>query len=222
MAGGRLRNILFHGIGRPGRALEPGEDRVWISTDQFHVILDEIATWPNAAISFDDGNLSDIEIGLPALQERGLSAKFFVLAGRLGTSGSLTENDVKELHHSGMSIGTHGMHHRPWREVRDSSRDAEFIDARDRLAEITGSPVNEASAPLGSYDRRVLSDLRALGYTALHTSDRRPAKVGAWLQPRFSVRNHDTPESLRADVTSAETMFRRVTLAAKGVVKRLR
>ena len=70
----RLLNICFHGIGTPGRALEPGEDRYWITSDEFHRILDEIATWPSTRISFDDGNASDLEIGLPALVERGLTA----------------------------------------------------------------------------------------------------------------------------------------------------
>ena len=45
-------------------------------------------------ISFDDGNASDLEIGLPALLERGLTATFFVLAGRLGRPGSLDADEV--------------------------------------------------------------------------------------------------------------------------------
>src|SRR5687768_1699714 len=104
-------NVCFHGIGTPARELEPGEDRYWIPVDVYHRVLDDVATWPSVRISFDDGNASDVEIGLPALLERGLTADFFVLAGRLGAAGSLDEAAVKELAAAGMTIGTHGMRH---------------------------------------------------------------------------------------------------------------
>src|SRR5687767_10674733 len=88
-------NICFHGIGTPGRDLEPGESRYWIGVDTFHRVLDDLVTWPAVRISFDDGNASDVEIGLPGLLSRGLTADFFVLAGRLGAPGSLDEPAVK-------------------------------------------------------------------------------------------------------------------------------
>src|SRR5690349_24348429 len=108
-------NICFHGIGTPQRELELGEDRYWISVEMFHAVLDEIRTWPSVRISFDDGNASDLEIGLPALLERGLTAEFYVLASRFGKAGSLSEEATRKLHSAGMTIGTHGMWHRPWR-----------------------------------------------------------------------------------------------------------
>ena len=62
---------------------------------------------------------------------------------------------------------------------------------------MSGTPVTEAALPLGRYDRDLLAHLRALGYTAVHTSDRRWAREGDWLQPRFSVRDGDTADSVR-------------------------
>ena len=75
VTGGRLQRthvhgICFHGIGTPRRALEPGEDRYWIEIDQFHAMLDVIAATPDVGISFDDGNASDLDIGLAGLRER--------------------------------------------------------------------------------------------------------------------------------------------------------
>ncbi|MFR9780516.1 polysaccharide deacetylase family protein, partial [Micromonospora sp. MS34] len=190
-------NICFHGVGEPRRELEPGEERYWIQRDQFHALLDELATWPSVRISFDDGNLSDLRIGLPGLTARGLSADFFVLAGRLGTAGSLDEDDVQELRGHGMTIGTHGMHHRSWRGMDGQTTYDELVAARDRLAGVIRQDITTAACPLGQYDRRALGELRRLGYTAVFTSDRRPARRAAWLQPRFSVRRDDTPASLR-------------------------
>ena len=82
MASDHVLNILFHGVGKPARELEPGEDVYWVTEDRFRSILDEISGWPEVRISFDDSNSSDLEIALPALIERGLTADFFVLAGR--------------------------------------------------------------------------------------------------------------------------------------------
>jgi peptidoglycan/xylan/chitin deacetylase (PgdA/CDA1 family) len=215
-------NVCFHGIGAPRRELEPGEAAYWVGVEQFQRILDELAGWPQIRISFDDANASDAEIGLPALRERGLSADFFLVAGRLGQPGSLGPDDVRRLHREGMGIGTHGMRHRSWRRLDPAHIREELVDARDRLAEVVGQPVDTAALPLGQYDRHVLAALRRYGYRRVFTSDRRNARHNAWLQPRYSVRRGDTPDSLRAQVFTATPLARRVRAAAIGTVKRWR
>ncbi len=222
MADDGVINVCFHGVGTPRRELEPGEDVYWVSTDRFRQILDEVATWPAVRISFDDGNASDVQIALPALLERELRADFFVLAGRLDTPGSLDEEAVRELGRHGMRIGTHGMRHRSWRQLDPQARHDELVAARERLAGVTGAVVDTAACPLGRYDRSLLSELRRLGYRHVFTSDRRPTRSGAWLQPRYSVRGDDTPETMRADVLTPPGLADRVTLRTVGLVKRWR
>jgi peptidoglycan/xylan/chitin deacetylase (PgdA/CDA1 family) len=222
MPDGHVVNILFHGIGTPQRELEPGENPYWLGIDEFRELLDEVATWPSVRISFDDGNVSDVDIALPALAERGLRADFFVLAGRLGQPGSLDEDGVRELRKCGMTIGSHGMRHRSWRGMDPATTGAELVTARERLAAVAGTPIDAAACPLGRYDRRVLADLRRLGYIRVFTSDRRTARQGAWLQPRFSARRGDTPGSLRSDVAAQSRLARRLRHSAVGLAKRLR
>jgi peptidoglycan/xylan/chitin deacetylase (PgdA/CDA1 family) len=222
MSNGTVINICFHGIGTPQRELEPGEDRYWVSEDLFHAVLDEVRTWPAVRISFDDGNTSDLEIGLPALVERDLTADFFVLAARLDTAGSLDEKAVRQLHENGMGIGSHGMWHRPWRGMDPATSDAELVQARDRLAAVVGTGVDKAACPLGRYDRELLGRMRGLGYTRVFTSDRRRARADSWLQPRYSVRRDDTPGSLRAEALIGPGLLSRLKLEAVGTVKRLR
>jgi peptidoglycan/xylan/chitin deacetylase (PgdA/CDA1 family) len=221
-ATGSVINVCFHGIGTPGRELEPGEAPYWISVDTYHRVLDDLAGWPTVRISFDDGNASDVEIGLPGLLARGLVADFFVLAGRLGQPGSLDEPAVKELVAAGMTVGTHGMNHIPWRGLDPATTRAELVDARARIAAVTGTPVDAAACPLGRYDRRLLGDLRRFGYRRVYTSDRRAADPNAWLQPRFSIRAEDTPESFRARATAVPALPARAKDAAKGLIKRWR
>lgn len=216
-----VRNICFHGIGTPGRAVDDAEARYWVTRDGFLRLLDEVAGWPAAALSFDDGNASDVEIGLPALDERGLTATFFVLAGRFATPGSLTTDDVRALAAAGMAVGSHGMDHVSWRHLDPAARTRELVEARAAIAAVAG-PVDRAALPRGQYDRTTLASLRRLGYAAVFTSDARPARPGAWLQPRYSVTRTDTPEALRRRALEPPPPGRRLVLEAKGVAKRLR
>ena len=59
-----------------------------------------------------------------------------------------------------------------------------------------GAEVIEAACPFGSYDRRVLGELRRAGYRKVYTSDRGPAGRGDWLQPRNTVNCGDGADAL--------------------------
>jgi peptidoglycan/xylan/chitin deacetylase (PgdA/CDA1 family) len=218
----RVVNVCFHGIGAPQRRQEPGEDDYWISRTLFLHVLDRVVGRTDVRLSFDDGNSSDVEVALPALLERGLLASFFVVAGRLDEPGSLGLDDVRRLRAAGMTIGNHGMTHRPWRGLDPARRHEEIVTARRVLEDVTGSRVHDAALPLGRYDRRVLADLRPLGYRTVQTSDRRWAHADRWLQPRYSIRRGDTVESVERDVLRCPPMASRARGVLVGTVKRLR
>ena len=214
-------NLLFHGVGTPRRKLEDGEERLWISPSHFRAVLD-IAVAVDTSISVDDGNISDIEIVLPALVERGLTARFFVLAGRLDHPGSLSRSAVRELHTAGMTIGSHGMKHRPWRRLTDRQRNEEFVVAREMIASTIGSAVDEAACPRGTYERSSLADLRKQRYRHVHTSDGWPAPADAWLQPRYSISRNDDPATVEELLTAGPSLRQRLVHTAKGAFKRYR
>lgn len=83
----------------------------------FEAIADRLPD-KGVELAFDHGNVSDIKHALPALCRRGITAHFFVLAGRIGAAGYLSAQDVSSLHSAGMTIGSHGVHHRDWRRSR--------------------------------------------------------------------------------------------------------
>ena len=60
-------NLTFHGVGEPEAARSPSEAQVWLSVEQFESILDARRCPRHVRISFDDGNVSDVELALPAL-----------------------------------------------------------------------------------------------------------------------------------------------------------
>ena len=83
-------NVCFHGIGEPAAGAGAGRGSATGSalTPSTRYPGRGRGPGPGVRISFDDGNASDIELALPRLEERGLRATFFVLAGRLDEPGS--------------------------------------------------------------------------------------------------------------------------------------
>ncbi len=196
-----LIGINFHGIGAPDRDLEPGEAPYWLSADQFQYVIGQIAVAPDPAgftITFDDSNLSDHDIALPALAARGLQARFFVLTGRIGQPGSLDAPHVRALSDAGMTIGSHGINHIAWPGLSDADLEKELRSSRARLEDICGYQITEAGIPFGRYDARVLRALRAAGYTAVWSSDGGLFRHQAFLRPRTSLRGDMTQNDIRA------------------------
>lgn len=215
----RAINLTFHGVGDPPRALDPGEADVWISKERFLALLDAAADRDDVRITFDDGNLSDINHALPAVRARGLEATFFVVVGRLGTPGFVDPSGVHELVAAGMRIGSHGMTHRPWRGLDERARNEELVRAKALLEEVIGQPVTEAACPFGSYDRRAIASLRSAGYHRVYTSDRGTSRPNNFLQPRNSIGPDDKPAILgriaALDQHSVKAFARRAKLAVK-------
>jgi peptidoglycan/xylan/chitin deacetylase (PgdA/CDA1 family) len=215
--------LCFHGIGTPGRPLEQMEDEYWVAKAQFDEMLDVIRRHPAIRITFDDGNASDAAAAMPALIERGLTASFFVVAGRLDEPGSLSSADVRELVSSGMTIGLHGMRHRPWRFLDDSELEIELSDAAKMIAAAAGQPLREAACPFGAYDRTVLRAIRARGFARVYTVDGGAARRDSWLQARYTIRRHDTPADIERMARSPRGEIPTAVLrAGKSLIKRLR
>jgi peptidoglycan/xylan/chitin deacetylase (PgdA/CDA1 family) len=215
-------NITVHGIGLAHRELDPGEERAWVSITQFEQMLDALVDRSDVRITFDDGNSSDVEVALPRLVERGLTAEFFLLAGLLGDRGRVDKAGARALLDAGMAIGSHGWLHRDWRRIDHAQAREELHDAHRVLGELSGRPVSRVAIPFGSYDRRVLRLLREAGVTRAYTSDGGLARPDAWLQARTSLR-HDMDAAWIAAVLEPDTsLVRRARGGAVRAVKRLR
>lgn len=187
---GRDRLVIsFHGIGDPGDDVPAAERRYWCRESVWPAVADalaEVAAEQLAAleITFDDGNLSDVEHGLPVLQERGLTATFLVCAGRIGLPRYLGAEDLRSLRDAGMRIGSHGWNHVNLRGLPDAELERETVGSRARIAEVAGTDVNTFAIPLGDYDRRTLRFLK--NYRAVYTSDWLRARTDDRVVSRFS------------------------------------
>ena len=186
----RLTALNFHGIGEPGSEITSGEYRYWIGQEDFERIIAEVAAcggMQRFRITFDDGNRSDLEIAAPLLARHGLHGRFFVLSGRLGSSGYLNAEDVRQLHEMGFGIGSHGVDHVDWASLNTACLRRELEESRGTLEDILGQQVTEAAAPFGIYRKRVLNALKAAGYDTVWTSDGGEMREGAFLRPRISI-----------------------------------
>lgn len=219
-----VTTICFHGIGRPTRPAEMGEERFWITSQSFLEMMDVLREHRDVIITFDDANESDYTHALPVLTDLGTTATFFVIAGRIGTPGSLSSRQVQELAGSGMNIGSHGMDHVPWCTLADGlQRRREFVEAKERLEETIEGPVREAACPNGSYNRTVLRGLRHAGFERVYTVDGGPSRASSWIRDRYSVTRHDTAETLAAYLAApGGGIWTQLARRAKGLIKRWR
>lgn len=220
--GQSLLNLTFHGIGGAPPSIEPAERAVWLDEGDFRRALSAASARDDVRLSFDDGNASDVEIALPALRELGLRACFFVVATRIGEPGYLGPAELRELVAAGMSLGSHGYRHRPWRGLDGTALEEELIASRRAIESAGGTRVSTAACPFGAYDRRVLATLRRLGYGTVYTSDGGWAREGSWLQPRNSLRNGEDGAAQVARLAARDSLPSRARLAGKRIVKRWR
>ena len=217
--------VNFHGLGDPPVDIPGEEQPYWCSRAAFLRILDRIPeveqkSLTRIELTFDDGNMSDYTIAMPALVERGLRGAFFVCAGRIGLPGYLDGSAMSRMLSAGMEIGSHGWSHTNWRLADDATLTHEIDDARKRIATEIGRSVDSVGIPFGSYDRRVLAKLRT--WTTIYTSDGYRAGRHGRIVPRLSyVNNWDEATLLRA-ASEPYNLTRRLRHWFTHLVKRVR
>lgn len=216
--------LNFHGIGEARRPYEDGEEPYWISQSFFHEILDLVQEQPvPIRISFDDANDSDYYIGMAELQKRGIAADFYVLAGKLGQSGYLSEAQVKSIDDNPLfNIGSHGMDHQPWPELDDAALMREITQSKAILSEICGRSIDSVGLPFGRYDRRIITALKKAGYKIIYSSDGGPRLRRAMPIPRFSVRGDTSLEALAQMVSKWQSMHQAIKTEIRVTLKALR
>ena len=195
-----MRKVILnvHGIGQPRRALEPGEEKYWVERHFFDAVLkiaEAMQTKVQVSFTFDDGNLSDLDIGAEALARHGRTGTFFVLSDRIGQLGSLAADDIRKLQALGHEIGSHGASHVDWTRLDPAGIHREMEDARDILARITQEKITTAAIPFGRYNATVLKALASRDYKKVYSSD----------GGRYSSDRSPIPRSsLRADMTETD------------------
>jgi peptidoglycan/xylan/chitin deacetylase (PgdA/CDA1 family) len=124
----------------------------------------------SVCITFDDGCETDLIAAVPVLRQFGFSATFYLTTGFLGTPGYLTGDQVRDLHAQGFEIGCHSMTHPYLSDLSEAELRCEIVNAKQRIEEITGAPVQHFSCPGGRFDRRTLRMARRAGFCSVANS----------------------------------------------------
>ncbi len=215
--------LNFHGIGTPHDGVPEDERPYWLTEEAFQRIVTRVAELSRAghdiAMTFDDGNRSDLDIAAPRLEEAGLTGAFYILTGRIGATHYLSADDIRALATRGHDIGLHGVNHVDWRTIAPSDFEAETVTARRDLAEVLGAPITTVSIPFGAYNRSVLTRLRGEGYAAIYTSDRGPAETSGPVISRNTIRSDMTEADIDAVLMGRESFKTRLRRMA-GIARR--
>ena len=217
--------VNFHGIGAPKRPVDADEAKYWIDPEQYEAALDTILAHPrgkDVMVTFDDSNESDVEIALDPLLRRGLKAKFFPLAGKIGEPGYLTPEGVRKLRDAGMEIGTHGVAHVRWDQLDDFDLSLEIDRSVSDIEKWTGARVTCVGLPFGAYNHTVLDALRKRGLKEIYSSDGGPRLAPKAPIPRYSVTRTLTSASLRESLDRGFSLPGRIVAEARSFIKALR
>jgi peptidoglycan/xylan/chitin deacetylase (PgdA/CDA1 family) len=214
--------LNFHGVGPALRIVDDGEHNCWLDQNHFEAVLDLVKGRPQVKLTFDDGNASDIEVVLPALLRRDLQATFFICSGRLDQPTFLSRAQVRDLRAHGMSIGSHGVDHIPWRRLAPDRLTDELNASRRILEEVCGITIDSAACPFGAYDRMVLRALQRAGYRRVYTSDGGLSTESRWIQPRTTVTRSVTLDEIQRLVKRGVGAGQQFSIGVRRLFKQFR
>jgi peptidoglycan/xylan/chitin deacetylase (PgdA/CDA1 family) len=181
--------LMYHELSLPGRAMchaGPGYARYVVAASDFRQHMQSFAEsgWicrnlsqslesfdtNSICITFDDGCETDLLCAAPVLKKFGQAATFYITVTFLNQPGYLTQAQVRSLRTAEFEIGCHSMTHAYLTDIDEARLRVETAEAKDRLEQITGAPVEHFSCPGGRWDRRVLEAVKSAGFSSMTTS----------------------------------------------------
>ncbi|MFN2431286.1 MAG: polysaccharide deacetylase family protein [Gemmatimonadota bacterium] len=143
------------------------------------VILGEDLGGSAACVTFDDGYLDNLELGVPVLEAHSCPATFFVVTERvgrtadwdplLGDAALMTWEHLRDLRQAGFGVGSHTSTH-PWlTRLEPEAMQLELRGSRETVEDRLGEPCCGLAYPYGHRDERVVAAAGAAGYELAFT-----------------------------------------------------
>ncbi|MFA5038252.1 MAG: polysaccharide deacetylase family protein [Candidatus Omnitrophota bacterium] len=137
-------------------------------------------------LTFDDGYENNYINVFPVLKKYGFPATVFLIASKLGKNHDLVENltlrimtggMAREMSDSGLvDFGSHTLRHSYLPGIADKGRlGEEIVGSKKFLEGVFGKPVETFSYPIGGYSRGIEQMVRAAGYKAAVTINKKNA-----------------------------------------------
>lgn len=139
-------------------------------------------------ITFDDGYEDNYLHAWPILRRHQFPATIFVVTDTIGGVNAfdsdraveparmLTQDQIRELHRGGLSIGSHGCSHpATLTTLADDRLEDEVSRSRRQLEQVLDAPVRHFSYPHSKSDSRVEEAVRLAGYLLACTGEGGPS-----------------------------------------------
>ena len=126
-------------------------------------------------ITFDDGYRDNYHTAWPIMQEFGLGATIFLVAGRMGQTGAwrpgalgraplLTLSEAREMSRAGVRFGSHTVNHADLSNLEPAAVEQELRASRQMIEQTLGQPVDTLGYPYSRFTRSVKDMVRQAGY----------------------------------------------------------
>ncbi len=122
-------------------------------------------------ITFDDGYLDNFQNAFPVLKKMDFPATIFMISSNVNHQGWLSEEDLRILDGSRITIGSHTAHHAFLPGVRLADANTELIDSKKELEKILGHPVTLFSYPAGGLTSGIEALVKETGYEGAVTTN---------------------------------------------------
>ena len=153
-------------------------------------------------VTVDDGHVDGLSIIVPILARLGFRATFYIVPGRLGHNGYLTQDQVRALVDAGMDVGNHTVHHLDLATLSASRLYSEIGTAESILGDMTGVDPVTLAYPYGQESAAAVDVTQSIGVALAVTT-----QYGAlenWADrltlPRVRIHGHSTAAEVLAAV----------------------
>ncbi len=185
-----------------------------------HIRIGQGVPRNTVAITFDDGYLDNFVNAFPILKKMDFPATIFMITGNIGKKGWLSEEDLRILDSSGISIGSHTVNHVFLPHLKREDAIFEISQSRNQLEKILGHPVFLFSYPAGGVTEDIKKLVMQEGYHGAVTTNYGDSKDDLYAFRRVKITENDgNLFSLWAKVSGLYSFGRRrVKMETEGMV----
>ncbi len=136
-----------------------------------HIRLGQPVPLNTVVITFDDGYLDNFVNAFPILKKMDFPATIFMITRNIGKNDWLSEEDLRILDSSGVTIGSHTADHAFLPGLKKEEVLVELQNSRNELEKILGHPIFLFSYPAGGVTEEVKRLVAEEGYRGAVTTN---------------------------------------------------